>query len=71
MLHAVNKKRTTLKRLVEVTSSSPAKRFGIYPQKGYISVGEDADLVIVDMKKTYTLKNEDMFTNPMSRFLTG
>lgn len=62
MLNAVNKKKTTLSRLVETTATMPAKRFNIYPQKGVIAVNADADLVVVDMKKEYTLKNEDMFT---------
>ncbi|MBU7026153.1 MAG: allantoinase AllB [Theionarchaea archaeon] len=62
MLDAVNKERIKLNRLVETTSRTPAKRFGIYPQKGVIAVNADADLVIVNMKKEYTIKNENMFT---------
>jgi allantoinase len=62
MLDAVNKKRLSLSRLVEVISTTPAKRFGLYPRKGVIQVGADADLVIIDMQKEYTLKSEDMYT---------
>jgi allantoinase len=62
MLDAVNKKRLSLNRLVETISITPAKRFGLYPRKGVIEVGADADFVIIDMHKEYTLKNEDMLT---------
>jgi dihydropyrimidinase/allantoinase len=64
LLDAVCNQRLSLKRLVETTARTPAQRFGLYPKKGVIAVNADADLVIVDMKKTYTLKNENMFTKP-------
>lgn len=42
------KGRLTLKRLVEVTSESAARRYGLYPMKGAIEAGTDADLVLID-----------------------
>jgi dihydropyrimidinase/allantoinase len=63
LLDAVNKNRITLKKLVEVTARNPARRFGLH-QKGIIAVDADADLVMVDMKKKYTIRNENMFTKP-------
>jgi dihydroorotase len=49
MLTQVNTGRLTLERVVELCSRSPAKLAGYYPRKGSISVGADADLVVVDM----------------------
>lgn len=52
----VNKERITLERLVEVTSYSTARIFDMYPLKGTIMNGSDADLTIIDleMQKTVT-----------------
>ncbi len=71
LLNAVNRKKLSLAKYVEVTSSNPAKRFGIYPRKGTISLGSDADLIIVDMKNEYALKNENMFTKQKITIFDG
>jgi len=54
----VNKRGLPLERVVEVTAYNPARYFGIYPQKGTISVGSDADIVIVDLNKEVTWRAE-------------
>ncbi|MHA2298857.1 MAG: dihydroorotase [Candidatus Hodarchaeales archaeon] len=71
MLDAVNKNMTSLKRLVEITATVPAKRFGLYPRKGTISINSDADFFIVNMKKEYELKNENLFTKPKMTVFDG
>lgn len=61
-LNAVNEGRVELSRVVEITSEIPAKVFGFYPRKGTISVGSDADCVIVDMNKKRTISKEQGYS---------
>ncbi|MCL5075828.1 MAG: amidohydrolase family protein [Chloroflexi bacterium] len=55
-----NKGRITLSRLVELLSETPAKIFGLYPAKGALEVGSDADLVIVDPAIEWTITKEEL-----------
>jgi dihydropyrimidinase len=51
----VLKGRLSLTKYVEITASNPARIAGIYPQKGTLAVGSDADVVIMDPEKEKTL----------------
>jgi dihydropyrimidinase len=53
--HGVRAGRFGLRRFVELVSTGPARRFGLYPRKGAIRVGSDADLVVWDPAATATL----------------
>jgi dihydropyrimidinase len=47
--------RIDLRRWVELTATAPARIFGLYPRKGTIAVGSDADLVIWDPERQWTI----------------
>ncbi|MEE8376607.1 MAG: dihydropyrimidinase [Acidimicrobiia bacterium] len=47
--------RISLNRFVEITATTPAKMFGMYPKKGTIAVGSDADIVIYDPHGTHVI----------------
>jgi len=51
----VHQQRISLNRFVELCSTAPAKMFGLFPRKGTVAVGSDADLVVFDPKAKATL----------------
>ena len=53
--HGVNEGRMSLERFVEVTAEAPAKIFGMYPKKGIVAAGSDADIAIWDPEAKYTI----------------
>lgn len=72
----INKGRVPLPTLIAAMSETPAKTFGLYPKKGALQVGSDADLVIFDPAKTWTISNDNQhskagFTLYEGRSVTG
>jgi dihydroorotase len=55
MLTCVSRGLLTLSRYVQMSSTAPAKAWGIYPKKGSISVGADADFTVVDGKAEWKI----------------
>jgi dihydropyrimidinase len=51
----VRKNRMSLNRFVELTATAPSKLFGLFPKKGTIAVGGDADLVLFDPDERHTI----------------
>src|SRR5262245_47324397 len=52
--------RISLNRFVELTATSPAKIFGLFPRKGTIAPGSDGDLVVFDPNRTITLSSKTL-----------
>ena len=61
-LTAINKGIMSLPTFIARTSLNPARVFGLYPKKGAISIGSDADLTIIDMNKESILSNEKCYS---------
>jgi allantoinase len=62
--------RLPLEHVVRLTSAAPAQRFGLHPRKGALVPGSDADLVLVDVERSFTLRSEDLLTRwRMSPFI--
>ncbi len=63
ILSEANKGRISFNKAVELCSANPAKIFGCSPQKGTIAVGSDADIVIYDPSKRFTVSKENMHSD--------
>jgi dihydropyrimidinase len=59
----VGKGRIDLQQFVALTATNPARMYGLYPQKGTIAIGADADLVIWDADRSVTISNSRLHHN--------
>lgn len=59
----VNKGKITLNKFVEVTSTNPAKIFGMFPKKGTIGIGADADIILIDPNFSHKISVETHHMN--------
>ena len=71
MLDCVNRDLLKLERLVEITSTNPAKILRLHPRKGALLPGADADLVIVDMKRDFEIKGESLHSKQRTTAFEG
>lgn len=58
----VNNGKLSLRRAVELLAEAPARMLGIFPRKGVLLPGSDADLVLVDIDRDMTLTDEGLYT---------
>ena len=58
LLDAVAEGKLTLQRLVQTYSEAPARLLGLYPRKGALRIGSDADVVLVDTEQEHVLSND-------------
>ncbi len=62
MLTAVKRRWINLYKLTKLLSINPAKRMGLYPQKGVLAEGSDADIVVVDLNKKREIHAKELYT---------
>ncbi len=60
LYEGVREGRISLNRFVEISATAPAKIFGMYPKKGTIAVGSDADIVVWDPEKRFELSHKNL-----------
>jgi dihydropyrimidinase len=64
MFHCgVQEGRITLRRFVDVVSANPARIMGLYPRKGCLAPGADADIMIIDPEHLWTIRSDDLHTS--------
>ncbi len=57
---AVREGKLSMNRFVEISSTAPAKIFGLYPRKGTLAIGADADIVVWDPEKRHTITSKTL-----------
>jgi len=76
LLDGAHAGRLTYERVTDLYSRRPAQVYGLYPRKGALDVGADADIVVIDPSEEWTVRNEDIRSragwSPLAgRTLTG
>jgi len=62
LLNLVHQDRLRLGDIPRITASSAARRFGIYPKKGTIQIGSDADIAIIDFNQSWVIRASELQT---------
>ena len=70
MTEAVHGRGLSLPRLVSLVAGTPARRLGLYPRKGVLEPGSDADIALVNLDTMWTLHHKDLRTRwPINPFV--
>ncbi len=67
----VNRGKVTLCKLVQLFSENPAKIFGLYPKKGVLQKGSDADLILLDPNQIHTIEHESQHSGALYTLYEG
>jgi dihydroorotase len=62
LLDAAATRRLRYEDVVALYSEAPARRYGLFPRKGHLEVGADADIVLVDPDRTWLIENADVIS---------
>ena len=57
--------------LARLLSENPARRFGLYPKKGVIAIGSDADLTVIDLNHEWVIKADELIKDLGGRRTRG
>ena len=57
-----HKRGVSLDKILTRATRNPAEIFGLYPQKGTIAIGSDADIVVLDLEKEWVVKSDELFS---------
>ncbi|MFN8526254.1 MAG: allantoinase AllB [Chloroflexota bacterium] len=70
LTEGVHRRGLPLPSAARLLSTAPSRRFGLYPRKGSLNIGADADLTIVDLDREWTLRPDSLRTrHPLSPFI--
>ncbi len=61
--YGVNEGRLSLEQFVTLTSTAAARRYGLYPRKGTLAPGSDADVVLFDPQREMTIRADSLHQN--------
>jgi allantoinase len=61
LTEGVHKRQMPLQDITRMMAANPARIFGLYPQKGTLKPGSDADMTVVDLESEWTLTSDDLF----------
>ncbi len=55
-----NKEKVSLQRMIDLTSTNAAKRYGLYPDKGSLEIGSDADFTVIDLNQPFSVNEQKL-----------